>query len=98
MPRSPLFVAVTLAVAVLTASASLAASVVVNGQPLPASPPAVEIGGSLLLPVRSVFDALGATVEWNGATETVTATPTYQPRDQFPRNDNRSQVGPQQGH
>ena len=73
MPRSYLFVAVTLAVVVLTASACFAASVVVNGQPLPASPPVVEVGGSLLLPVRSVFDALGATVEWNGATETVTA-------------------------
>ena len=35
------------------------------------------------------------------STQTVIATPTYQQRDQYPRNDNndnRSQFGPQQGH
>jgi hypothetical protein len=32
------------------------------------------------------------------STQTVTATTTYQPRDEYPRNDNRSQFGPQQGH
>ena len=30
--------------------------------------------GRTLVPVRGIFEALGATVEWDGATKTVTAT------------------------
>ena len=53
---------------------AMAISVVVNGQQLPAQPPAVEISGRVLLPMRTVFEALNATVDWNSATQTATAT------------------------
>lgn len=36
--------------------------------------PATSISGSMLVPFRAVFEALGAKVKWDGATKTVTAT------------------------
>ncbi len=52
---------------------AFALTVTVNDQPLPAYPPAVERGGRVLLPMRTVFESLGATVQWLAATQTVTA-------------------------
>ncbi|WP_339186485.1 copper amine oxidase N-terminal domain-containing protein [Brevibacillus sp. FSL K6-6036] len=36
--------------------------------------PPVEIDGRTLVPLRAIFEALGAKVEWDEATQTVTAT------------------------
>jgi hypothetical protein len=47
--------------------------VVVNGRHLPDYPPALERGGRILLPMRTVFEALEASVTWQEATGTVTA-------------------------
>jgi len=58
---------------VVQASAS-AITVTVNGQPLPPYPPAIERHGRVLVPMRGVLESLGATVWWQDATRTVTAT------------------------
>ena len=66
-----------LALAVVLALSSGAASaitVVINGQPLPPYPPPVEVGGRVLLPMRMVFEALGAQVGWQEATQTAVGT------------------------
>jgi len=74
MNRFKLALVVVLSVFVVSSVPALAINVVVNGQQLSAQPPAVEIGGRVLLPMRTVFEALHATVDWNGATQTATAT------------------------
>ncbi len=43
----------------------------VNGQPQPLSQPAQSIGGTTLIPLRFVAQALGAYVEWHADTSTV---------------------------
>jgi len=73
MDRFKLAVIVVVAVFVVSTSPVLAISVVVNGQQLSAQPPAVEVSGRVLLPMRTVFEALHATVDWNGATQTASA-------------------------
>jgi len=73
MDRFKLAVIVVVAVFVVSTSPALAISVVVNGQQLPAQPPAVEISGRTMLPMRTVFEALHATVDWDSATQTATA-------------------------
>ena len=73
MDRFRLSLIVVVAVFVVSVSPALAISVVVNGQQLPAQPPAVEISGRVLLPMRTVFEALHATVDWDGATQTASA-------------------------
>ncbi len=51
-----------------------AVNVVVNGTPMTfADQPPVISQGRTLLPLRAVFDILGATIEWDGATQTVYA-------------------------
>lgn len=55
------------------APADQPAKVFLNGQPLAFDvPPAVE-GGRTLVPVRAIFEALGAKVEWDGPTRTAVA-------------------------
>ena len=73
MDRFKLAVIVVVAVFVVSTSPAMAISVVVNGQQLPAQPPAVEISGRVLLPMRTVFEALNATVDWAAATQTASA-------------------------
>jgi hypothetical protein len=65
----------SLAVAALpTGRASAqAARVVVNGQLMVFDQPPVVAGGRILVPLRGVFEHLGATVLWNPATNVVTA-------------------------
>ncbi|MDR0272254.1 MAG: peptidylprolyl isomerase [Clostridiales bacterium] len=48
-------------------------SVNVNGNPVSFEQPPVNSDGRILVPLRAIFEALGATVEWNPATQTVTA-------------------------
>ncbi len=71
MVRLVLVFAVT--VLVVSQSASMAITVVVNGQPLPATPAPVEVNGRVLLPMRMVFESLQATVDWDGQTRTAEA-------------------------
>jgi len=60
----------TLLVPGVTASDGVA--VVLNGTQL--SEQGVLVEGSTLVPMRCIFEALGAQLEWDGATQTVTAT------------------------
>lgn len=71
MLRFVLVFAVT--VLVVSQSPCVAITVVVNGQPLPATPAAVEVNGRVLLPMRMVFEALQATVGWDAQTRTAEA-------------------------
>lgn len=49
-------------------------SVVLNGSLLEFDVPPQIIDGRTMVPVRKIFESLGAEVEWNGDTRTVTAT------------------------
>ncbi len=62
-----------LAALVLAPSAGFAIDVIVNGEAVPPYPPAIEVGGRVLLPLRNVFVALEADVTWDAATMSVTA-------------------------
>ena len=52
------------------------AAVVVNldGQPLATSTAPVQMNGRTLVPLRDIFEALGAKVNWNAAAQTISAT------------------------
>lgn len=67
------FVASVAAVALLfSAIPAHAASVVVKDRPLYLSQPAFIENGRTFVPMRAIFEALGATVDWDGNTRTVT--------------------------
>lgn len=55
------------------ASGQGAIRVVVNGEELAFDVPPVEVGGRLLVPLRGVFERLGATVVWEPSTQRITA-------------------------
>ncbi|RJX19277.1 MAG: hypothetical protein C4575_08875 [Desulforudis sp.] len=55
-------------------SASAAPRVLLDGKPRSFDVPPVMEQGRVLVPMRAIFQALGAELEWDGATETVTAT------------------------
>jgi len=66
-----------LAMLVLTGSLAGAAGpiqVLVDGQPLSLDVPPVEAGGRLLVPLRGIFERLGAEVVYNKTTRAITAT------------------------
>lgn len=48
--------------------------VIIDGTTQTFSQPAVIVDGSTLVPMRGVFESLGATIKWDNATRTVTAT------------------------
>ncbi|SDC72027.1 Copper amine oxidase N-terminal domain-containing protein [Paenibacillus sp. UNCCL117] len=48
-------------------------SIALNGKDLTFEQPPVIREGNTLAPIRAVFEAMGATVEWNAATKTATA-------------------------
>lgn len=48
--------------------------VVVNGEELRFDVPPVEVGGRLLVPLRGIFERLGAAVLWDPASQRITAT------------------------
>jgi len=70
-----LHVEVSGSTAPITAAAPQAGevSVVLNGKALSFDVPPQIINGRTLVPLRVIFESLGATVDWNGATQTVTA-------------------------
>ena len=47
--------------------------VVLDGSPLAFDVPPANIGGRAMVPMRVIFEALGASVEWDSASNTVTA-------------------------
>lgn len=55
------------------AAAPAPIQVQVDGAPLPLDPAPLIEQGRTLVPLRGLFEALGATVEWDGQTRTVTA-------------------------
>ena len=65
---------VVLIVLALSPLAASALTVVVNGQTLPSYPPAITVAGRTLLPMRMVFEALGAQVYWDNTTQTAIGT------------------------
>ena len=48
-------------------------SVTLNGEALVFEQAPVIVEGRTLVPLRAIFEALGASVEWNGETKTVTS-------------------------
>jgi len=51
-----------------------AIDVFLDGNPLTFDVPAKMINGRTMVPLRAIFEAMGATVKWNNDTQTVTAT------------------------
>lgn len=64
--------ATTIALTIAT-PASAAVGVQLNGQPLTFDVPPVVESGRTLVPVRAIFEALGARITWDPATQTVSA-------------------------
>lgn len=63
-----------LMVSALVLPAAAQPTVVVDGRTLTFDVPPVIEGGRNLVPLRAIFEALGANVHWEGATQTVTAS------------------------
>lgn len=57
----------------VSGAANAAISVTLDGQPLATSVAPVQIGGRTLVPMRDIFEALGAQLQWNAASQTITA-------------------------
>ena len=49
-------------------------SILLDDEYLELDQPPVIVNGRTLVPLRAIFEALGATVEWDGSTQTVTST------------------------
>ncbi|MBR6399806.1 MAG: copper amine oxidase N-terminal domain-containing protein [Firmicutes bacterium] len=54
-------------------SAAEAVSIQIDGTPLDTQPPAQIIQGRTLVPMRAIFEALGAKIDWDAETKTVNA-------------------------
>ena len=52
------------------------AKVEVNGQEVKTDVPPIVKNNRVLMPMRAIFESLGATVDWNGETQTITANTT----------------------
>ncbi|WP_334077513.1 copper amine oxidase N-terminal domain-containing protein [Paenibacillus sanfengchensis] len=57
-----------------TANAARAISITINGSRLATDQAPVSVKGRVLLPLRAIFEALDASVDWNKWTQTVTAS------------------------
>ena len=60
-------------VAFATAPTAHAASVVLDGQPFTTSVPPLDYNGRILVPMRDIFEELGATVSWTQYNQTIVA-------------------------
>jgi cell wall-associated NlpC family hydrolase len=49
-------------------------SVYLDGKPLPSEVPPLNLDGTVLVPMRGLFEAQGAALSWNNSDKTVTAT------------------------
>ncbi|HAS04570.1 MAG TPA: hypothetical protein DCR71_02240 [Dehalococcoidia bacterium] len=73
--RKCFFIAIILSMMLSFAGLAQAApQVVLDGQTLSFDVPPVIENNRTLVPLRAIFEALGASVQWDGATQTVTAT------------------------
>lgn len=63
--------AVLLALMLLATPLSAAVQVQLNGTPVTFDVPPVNEDGRTLVPMRAIFEALGASIEWDAATQTV---------------------------
>ena len=63
-----------LATAGFSGIASADIAVQLDGQPLATSTAPVQMNGRTLVPLRDIFEALGAQVNWNAAAQTISAT------------------------
>lgn len=74
--RTSLWLMLAVLLAALAAPAARAGSadlqVTVNGQKLALDPAPFIENGRTLVPLRAIFEVLGATIQWNGETRTVT--------------------------
>jgi hypothetical protein len=87
LPRFALPLILLLVIAPLTLAAGAGiwngyqtASVVVNGTRLQSDVPGIIVQGRTMLPVRAIADAIGAEVDWNPDTYTVTLTTPGAPK------------------
>ncbi len=58
----------------LSCVATAAPQVILDGQAISFDVPPVIESGRTLVPLRAIFEALGSNIQWNGDTQTVTAT------------------------
>ena len=63
-----------LATAGISGVANADIAVQLNGQPLATSTAPVQMNGRTLVPLRDIFEALGAKVDWNPAAQAIVAT------------------------
>ena len=70
------FIALVMLVSVFTFSigATDGITVVLDGEVVTFDVPPQIINGRTMVPIRAVFEALGATLDWNASTRTATAT------------------------
>jgi len=61
----------------LQGAAEAAPRVLLNGQPLATTAAPIVLNGRTLVPMRDIFEALNATVVWNGATQELRAQSDY---------------------
>ena len=73
-PSLVLVIALALAGLSTAPAAAQAVRVIVDGSPVIFDQPPVTIGGRVLIPLRGVFERLGAFVQWNPGDNTVLAT------------------------
>jgi len=59
---------------IFAAAAQAGTQVIVDGKAVSFDTPPVLANGRMLVPLRSIFEALNTTVNWDGATQTITAT------------------------
>ncbi|RAV17656.1 stalk domain-containing protein [Paenibacillus contaminans] len=59
------------------ASAEAAVTITIDGKLQTYSQPAVIVGQTTMVPMRAIFQALGAKIEWDNDTRTVTAVKAY---------------------
>lgn len=68
------YISVFLLISMLTVNVFAAGDInlYVNNSKLELANPPVSLNGNTLVPVKAIFESMGATVEWNNATRTVT--------------------------
>ena len=74
MRRLPIILAAIFFALTLVANAYAVPTVILNGQALTFDSPPVTEQGRTLVPLRAIFEALGASVKWDAPTHIITAT------------------------
>ncbi len=60
-----------------SAAAAPSTAILLDGYPLAFPTPPVIVKGTTMVPFRAISEAMGVDVQWDGATETITAIQTY---------------------